>query len=1045
MKTLMKSVVWIVGCVALAGSASATDWMDYQQTFSITCDGYSGSAPLANFPVLVKLGAHIAGFDYADLQADGVDLRFADANGNELPYEVDTWNTAGTSYVWVAVSELTASASLKAYYANPQAVMPAYRTDGTVWSNDHVAVWHMSTNETLKVGDSTGHGFAGAKGSASTVVDGLIGKAVRSGNIATSGDWGVYVSKSPAGVVTNAARFSISGWIQPTITQVQGSRFISHKAGSNNADGWESFCYSGTSLGARGTNTSKGYSVSLPNELKAGAPWTHLMIVYEDTVIRFYTNGLLATASLDTASLSATAVTGRGIGLGRYAVSGSQAANTALGAVMDEFRYLQFPASAEWAQAEYATVMDNAFLTYSMVMPNSGSVVSILSLEPESIQAQSAVLTGVMHMGDAPTTVSLAWGTEPNAMTDSMQVGIFNASGPVVQELTELEPETDYYYSFSAVSDDGSATSPVAMFRTVGAPVLGVASATNVQQTGFFSVELLNPGVDSATVRCWVGLAPEELELKHEWTEQDLPVILEHELSGLNLDGVYYYAFTAENSYGDRVFSVATATNSLTMKGGLTWTGEGGNTFWQTAANWSPSAVPHSTLDTYFNLPDMPISLNANGTAAGIFVQQAESCNFDLGGHTLSSTNLTVGQTGVATATMGNGVWEVSGGARIGVAHPAANGSSLTVANGGQLSASTLGVGPVDSRSRENRLVVENGGAVQIAGITTLSVKSTTDQGGSNEIRVLAGGSLTTGGVQTYPRGNDFVIDGGVATNTGSFENALAEGSALASTLYVANGGFLKQKGNLHVNCCWNGRLFVLNNAVLEADQALYVGSSVSDKGGYGLFLLSNATVRVGGSVEVPRDSRHNNEKMRVMEDPGFETLLMIGTDLTIGVGDYDNRPAPYSNYNNEFVLNGGRVTVAQAMTVGRATAAIYTNNLVSIAGRTAHVTAQTLKVCNATRLELQIPDGGFANVPLDISDTATIDASTKLTIDLSQLPATQGGRFVLVKAGSLADNSIPTENVTVLGLGQRTWQLIQTNNEVVFKLIIPPAVMSLY
>lgn len=50
--------------------------------------------------------AAVPGFLYADCAAGGADLSFADAAGNALPFEVDTWNASGTSVVWVLLPEV---------------------------------------------------------------------------------------------------------------------------------------------------------------------------------------------------------------------------------------------------------------------------------------------------------------------------------------------------------------------------------------------------------------------------------------------------------------------------------------------------------------------------------------------------------------------------------------------------------------------------------------------------------------------------------------------------------------------------------------------------------------------------------------------------------------------------------------------------------------------------------------------------------------------------------------------------------------------------
>ncbi len=100
MNSIWKSFVAIV--IAAFHVAFSTALATPTRKADITVSGYAGSAPLANFPVLVRVSpTTIDGFRYADCAADGRDIAFKDAQGNALPREIDTWNTSGESLVWV--------------------------------------------------------------------------------------------------------------------------------------------------------------------------------------------------------------------------------------------------------------------------------------------------------------------------------------------------------------------------------------------------------------------------------------------------------------------------------------------------------------------------------------------------------------------------------------------------------------------------------------------------------------------------------------------------------------------------------------------------------------------------------------------------------------------------------------------------------------------------------------------------------------------------------------------------------------------------------
>lgn len=89
----------------------------------IAFPGYTGSETLTNFPMLVRLdAANVPGFSYGQLAfANGADLRFTDSSGVELNYEIETWNPAGTSLVWVKVPSLAKGGSIIVYWGNPTA------------------------------------------------------------------------------------------------------------------------------------------------------------------------------------------------------------------------------------------------------------------------------------------------------------------------------------------------------------------------------------------------------------------------------------------------------------------------------------------------------------------------------------------------------------------------------------------------------------------------------------------------------------------------------------------------------------------------------------------------------------------------------------------------------------------------------------------------------------------------------------------------------------------------------------------------------------
>ena len=81
------------------------DATKFASRIPLTISGYDGSDAIENLPVLVRLGSISAqGFDVSALASDGSNFRFADALGNNLPFEIDTWDATSGKNAWVSSS-----------------------------------------------------------------------------------------------------------------------------------------------------------------------------------------------------------------------------------------------------------------------------------------------------------------------------------------------------------------------------------------------------------------------------------------------------------------------------------------------------------------------------------------------------------------------------------------------------------------------------------------------------------------------------------------------------------------------------------------------------------------------------------------------------------------------------------------------------------------------------------------------------------------------------------------------------------------------------
>ncbi|HXT13934.1 MAG TPA: Ig-like domain-containing protein [Candidatus Angelobacter sp.] len=113
--------------------------LKFSSSLKVTFSGYTQGEALTNFPVLVRLSTNLPGFSYDQFtSAIGADLQFAaSTNLQALPYEIEQWNPAGESLIWVQVPLITGPDDyITAYWGNPALTKAAAsNTNGLVWKD----------------------------------------------------------------------------------------------------------------------------------------------------------------------------------------------------------------------------------------------------------------------------------------------------------------------------------------------------------------------------------------------------------------------------------------------------------------------------------------------------------------------------------------------------------------------------------------------------------------------------------------------------------------------------------------------------------------------------------------------------------------------------------------------------------------------------------------------------------------------------------------------------------------------------------------------
>lgn len=121
---------------APTGQSCPDGWWDcewsYRRRVSVTANA---SGTHSDVPVAVRLGP--GRIEYELMQADAEDLRFVSAEGSVLPYEIESWDPAGTSMVWTTLDIAGSSDDhFWIYYGNAAAQSPAQLSCGDGFARD---------------------------------------------------------------------------------------------------------------------------------------------------------------------------------------------------------------------------------------------------------------------------------------------------------------------------------------------------------------------------------------------------------------------------------------------------------------------------------------------------------------------------------------------------------------------------------------------------------------------------------------------------------------------------------------------------------------------------------------------------------------------------------------------------------------------------------------------------------------------------------------------------------------------------------------------
>ena len=335
----------------------------FARSVVFTASGYRGQSTLADFPVAVRLAANSPeGFSYADMAdpSSGSELRFADASGKSLDYDVEEWNTNGVSLVWVKVPALAKTTAFTMYYGGtPTDEVKAIRT----WSAGYVGVWHMAEADG-DVSDASGNGLVASpngSGEAYSVAGaGVFAKGRFNTSVRNKGTGRSMLCVSDSYLLDLGSDFTMSGWVKMTDTiDGGGLARIAVRSADGGTPEWEVALADATTLRACGNGgaTLSGTIASAMDN------WRHVAAVYDGTALKVYVDGALVLDGEITAAKDSNNKLCFGTKGGLY--------NGHFTGLFDEFRLRDAVCSADWVEAEYDQA-SSTFLVASAATDVSG-------------------------------------------------------------------------------------------------------------------------------------------------------------------------------------------------------------------------------------------------------------------------------------------------------------------------------------------------------------------------------------------------------------------------------------------------------------------------------------------------------------------------------------------------------------------------------------------------------------------------------------------------------------------------------------------------
>ncbi|MCX8496248.1 MAG: DUF2341 domain-containing protein, partial [Akkermansiaceae bacterium] len=334
----------VIPNVARGQANPANPYPSWQKSGSIymvtTPDGADlpAAAVLDGFPLLVRLTKDW--FDFSQAKPNGADVRFSDASGLPLSYQIEEWNSnERTAAIWVRIPRIEGNCTQPFHLHWGKADAPSESNGQAVFNaaNGFLSVFHMSE----PIEDELG--TLAVKDLNTSSSQGMIGLARH-----LNAGQGISGGKNVTSFPTEASPFSSEAWFK-------ADRVNSVIVGWGNE---------------KGESPKAVAQIRSPSHIRFGADgasklalskWTHVLGTYSDGELKVYLNGRLDGSKKQKLQIKSPA---------NFSIGGWNNEYRFIGDI-DEVRVSTVARSPDWIKLQYENQKPQQTLVGPIVQPGN--------------------------------------------------------------------------------------------------------------------------------------------------------------------------------------------------------------------------------------------------------------------------------------------------------------------------------------------------------------------------------------------------------------------------------------------------------------------------------------------------------------------------------------------------------------------------------------------------------------------------------------------------------------------------------------------------